>query len=169
MNNINNHKKSDDIYFFREYNENGYMSNFYPTNFTDDGIPFNCSEQWFMYQKCLTFDPNNNRLRCLILTELNPKMVKKYGRQVKNFDEDIWNSKKYDIMVDALRLKFNQNLEIKKKLLSTKGKKLYEASPYDKIWGIGVNYQTANHINKNSYGQNLLGKALIQVRDELDN
>ena len=70
-------------------------------------------------------------------------------------------------MVEALRLKFNQNAYIRKELIKTKPRILYEASPYDKIWGIGFCYRDAINQNESNFGQNLLGKALMQIRDEL--
>ena len=127
-----------EIYFYNLKNKFDYMSNFYKTNFTDkDGIKYICSEQYFMYHKCKTFDPNNNILLQTILTEKSATKIKKCGRQLQNYDDTIWKEKRYNIMLEALRLKFNQNEIIKQKLLETKPKILYEASKNDKIWGIG--------------------------------
>jgi ribA/ribD-fused uncharacterized protein len=120
-----------------------------------------------MYYKCLTFDKTNKKLLNAILNETSAIQIKKYGRQVKNYDEKIWNDLRYQIMVNALHLKFSQNNIIKEKLLETKNKILYEASKNDKIWGIGYSVQDAILLNKNTYGQNLLGKALMEVRDKL--
>jgi ribA/ribD-fused uncharacterized protein len=156
------------IYFFGQDNRNGYMSNFYESYFVDEEKNnFNCSEQYFMYRKCKRFDNNNTRLLNAILNETNPSVIKKYGRAVKNYDDDIWNNERYDVMVEALRLKFNQNEDIKKQLIETKPRLLYEASPYDKIWGIGFCYRDAIRQDESNFGQNLLGKALMQIRDEL--
>jgi ribA/ribD-fused uncharacterized protein len=69
-------------------------------------------------------------------------------------------------MLDALRLKFNQNEIIKQKLLETTPKILYEASKNDKIWGIGFYDKDAIH-NKSKFGKNLLGNALMVIRTEL--
>jgi len=115
------------------------MSNFYKTDFTDkDYIKYNCSEQYFMYYKCKTFDPNNNILLEAILKETSPAKIKKYGREVINFNDTIWKEKRYNIMLGALMLKFNQNEIIKQKLIETKDKVLYEASKYDKIWAFKI-------------------------------
>ena len=156
------------IYFYNLKNDLGYMSNFYKTKFIDkNGIEFNCSEQYFMYNKCKTFDPDNNSLLNNILNESSPSKIKKYGRDIKNYDDKIWEEIRYEIMLEALRLKFNQNETIKKKLISTKPKLLYEASKYDKIWGIGFYDEDAIKTNTNEFGRNLLGKALMEIRDEL--
>jgi ribA/ribD-fused uncharacterized protein len=157
-----------EIYFYTLKNKFAYMSNFYSTNFIDiDGISYNCSEQYFMYHKCKTFDPSNNTLLENILNETSPTKIKKYGRQVQNFNDTIWKEKRYDIMLEALRLKFNQNETIKQKLLETNPKILYEASRTDKIWGIGYYDMDAININKNNFGENLLGNALMEIRSEL--
>lgn len=157
-----------DIFFYGLKDEFAYMSNFYKTNFVDEnGINFNCSEQYFMYRKCLTFEPTNKSLIKEILKETSATKVKKLGRKVKNYDDDIWSKLRYGIMVEALRLKFSQNEDIKQKLINTGGKTLYEASKYDKIWGIGFYAVKAINIDKKLYGTNLLGKALMQVRDDL--
>ena len=70
-------------------------------------------------------------------------------------------------MLNGLRLKFTQNEDLKKKLLETGDKDLYEASFRDKIWGIGFGIRQAPNISPEKYGQNLLGKALMLVRLEL--
>jgi hypothetical protein len=156
------------IYFYGLKNKFAYMSNFFLTSFSDDnGNAFNCSEQYFMYHKCLTFDKHNISLLNNILFEKSPAKIKAYGRQVKNFDEKIWNNIKYNIMLDGLRLKFKQNSIINNKLKATNNKILYEASKYDKIWGIGYSDYEAISINPSKYGQNLLGKALMEIRSEI--
>jgi len=155
-----------EIYFYTLKNKFSYMSNFYKTNFTDkDGIQYICSEQYFMYHKCKTFDPDNNILLQTILTEKSAAKIKQYGRKIKNYNDTIWKEKRYNIMLDALRLKFNQNEIIKKNLLETKPKILYEASKNDKIWGIG--FYDKDAIDKSKFGTNLLGKALMEIRNEL--
>ena len=157
-----------EIYFYNLKNKFNYMSNFYKTNFTDkDGIKYNCSEQYFMYHKCKIFDPKNNILLETIITEKSATKIKKYGRQVQNFNDKIWKEKKYNIMLEALRLKFNQNEIIKQKLIETKSKILYEASKNDRIWGIGYYDKDAIKIDKSKFGENLLGNTLMEIRSEL--
>lgn len=153
-------------FFFRQYGYDGYLSNFYPVTFTIEKIEFISSEQAFMYYKCLTFDKNNKELLSNILQETNPNKIKKMGRSVRNFDEITWNKLKYNIMLKCIREKFLQNQVIKKRLIETYPKNLYEASPWDKIWGIGYDKETAINTDPNNYGENLLGKALMQIRDE---
>lgn len=156
---------TDAIYFYGLNDEFSYMSNFYKVTFTENNIKYNCSEQYFMYYKCLMFEPDNEQLLNEILNTNSATVVKKLGRQVKNYDETKWNQHRYDIMKKALILKFTQNFNIKEKLLSTKPKQLYEASKYDKIWGIGYYAEDAIKTDKSKYGSNLLGKCLMEVRE----
>jgi ribA/ribD-fused uncharacterized protein len=155
------------VYFFGIKKEYGFMSNFYPCQFTIDGQQYNCSEQYFMKQKQEYFDPTNIELANKIMLETGPKKIKLYGRQVKNYDEKKWNLVRYGIMKRGLWYKFQQP-ELKEKILATGNKILAEASPFDKIWGIGITKENAVKINSKDWpGQNLLGKALMEVRDDL--
>ena len=157
----------DEIYFYgHRSGKYACFSNFYPATFTGDGITFNCSEQYFMYQKCLLFDADNTELLKKILSSIDPAKVKRFGRQVNNFNEDIWKNHRELVMCSAVTLKFSQNNNMKKILLDTGAKMLYEASNQDKIWGIGY-YADDALANKNSFGINLLGKCLVKVRDDL--
>ena len=148
-----------------------FMSNFYPSKFIEDDIEYNCSEQYFMKKKQEMFDPTNIILANNILNNTNPKEIKKYGRQVKNYNDDVWINERYEIMKNGLRLKFSQNPDLKQSLLVTGNKNLYEASPYDNIWGTGFNanetLEKINNNKQNELGQNLLGRALEEIRNKL--
>tara|TARA_Y100000768_G_scaffold137246_1_gene102199 strand:- start:185 stop:715 length:531 start_codon:yes stop_codon:yes gene_type:complete len=158
----------DKIYFYGSKGQYGFLSNFYKCNFecfiNNNIIQFNCSEQYFMYFKCITFDPNNSELLNMILKETNPVKIKTLGRKVHNFDKKIWNEKKYSIMLNALYYKFSQNIILQQKLLNTDNKILYEAAPKDKIWGIGFSAEEAIKIEITEYGSNLLGNVLMEIR-----
>lgn len=157
------------VYFYGYTKPNGEFSNFYPCEFKEDGIKFNCTEQYFMYYKVLEFDPGNNELIDMIMNETRPSFIKRYGgrKYLKKYNNKIWTKKRYNIMLNGLRLKFTQNEDLKKKLLETGDKNLYEASFRDKIWGIGFGIKQAPNIPPEKYGRNLLGKALMLVRLEL--
>lgn len=136
------------------------------------GKTFNCCEQWMMVCKTLVFSKdekyrkNNLGIIKKIMVEKNPSNIKKFGRYVKGFDNIIWNNCKLKIVVNGNFNMFFQNEDMKKILLNTNKKILIEASPYDKIWGIGFSEQDAAK-NKNKWGQNLLGKSLMIVRKYL--
>ena len=150
------------IYFWKPTQPNGFLGNWYDSPFDKDGIHFINNEQYFMWAKQQLFDPNNKLLEKKILETNNPKDMKDFGRLVKNFNQTVWDEKKYDIMKTGLIEKFSQNPDLKIKLKETKNAILVEASPYDKIWGIGLDYKEAE--TKPWKGENLLGKALMEVR-----
>ncbi len=143
---------------------NGLFSNWHECYFTDNNIMFNCGEQYMMYQKAITFGDNETANK--ILKELSPRKQKELGRQVKNFNPKVWDSLKYIIVKNGLTEKFNQNPEFKDYLLKYKGYVLVEASPYDRIWGIGFyDYEAIQNID--NWGENLLGKILTELAMEL--
>jgi ribA/ribD-fused uncharacterized protein len=161
------------IYFYGHVNRFGFLSNFYPCEFkikcTVDNekctIQFNCSEQYFMYKKCMLFDKNNTLLIHKILSATVASKIKAFGRQVLNFDNEIWSQHKCKIMLKALKYKFGQNDDLMSLLQSTKGKMLYEASSRDKVWGIGISLPNAINVDPSLYGENLLGSCLVKIRD----
>lgn len=152
---------SDYIYFW-----GSFLSNFFETEIIYKGLKAYSSEQIFMAEKALCFNDQESYQK--ILQEKDPAKCKKLGKKVKGFKEDKWNEVKFQIMVMALTLKFSQNLELKKKLLATGNKTLVEGSPYDRVWGVGLKWDDPLILNSNNWkGENLLGKALMQVRESL--
>lgn len=130
-----------------------------------DQIFYN-SEQAFMYEKALYFKDLN--IANQILQCDSPKEAKVLGRKVKKFDSIKWDLVSYDIMADINLAKFEQNPSLKEILLSTRNKTIVEASPFDKIWGIGLHWNDERILDeKNWRGQNLLGKVLMKVRNTL--
>lgn len=151
------------IFFF---SPDHYLSQWYPCRFVIDDIEFTSTEQWMMYAKAMLFKD----LNCAnaILATSSAKMQKNLGKKVTNFDDNIWNIHKKEIVFKGNFAKFSQNAELKTYLLSTKGKVLAEASPYDKIWGIGLSLDDEMRFNITKWrGQNLLGEVLMQVREAL--
>lgn len=142
----------------------GIFSNWYPSNFKIGVITYNCGEQFMMYQKASLF--NDHETAAEILLEENPKYQKKLGRKVKNFNGDVWIDKCYDLVKFGLAEKFKQNPELLKYLLKYKGYQLVEASPFDRIWGIGYDEEDALE-NIDDWGTNLLGKMLTELSNEL--
>lgn len=142
------------------------FSNWYLSDFTLDGITFNCNEQYMMYQKALLF--NDQEIADKILKTKSPTRHKQLGRKVKNFDDKIWNKNCQNIVYTGLKAKFSQNDELLKKLKETDGTTLVEASPYDKIWGIGMKMTDKRAQNRSTWlGKNLLGELLTKVREDL--
>ena len=117
-----------------------------------------------MYHKALLF--NDGDVATQVLAATTPIQVKALGRQVKDFDDDVWKDNRYRIVKEGNILKFKQHSDLKEKLLATQGKMLVEASPRDRIWGIGYGAKNAL-ANKERWGLNLLGQVLVEIRDEM--
>lgn len=169
---------------YKEYNDRAIFSQWRYSKFKDENkIVYNSAEQYMMYQKAILMGDFEIGEKILNINIYDPKskteskvkfgdiaLIKKLGRKVKNFDEDLWNKHKFEIVKKGNILKFTQNEDLLEILLSTDDKILIEASPYDKIWGIGLKEEDAYKKDPKDYykyGENLLGKALMYVRDEL--
>lgn len=126
------------------------------------------SEQYFMFIKAVTFG-DEEIAKEIVAKGKDPKIAKALGRKVKNYDDNIWNEMRFNVMVDANMLKFSQNEDLKRLLLNKgfNGKNFVESSPYDQIWGIGVGESEALDDQSNWNGLNLLGKVLDEVREKL--
>ena len=137
------------------------------SSFKDEvGIKYTHAEQYMMYQKALLF--GDKETAEFILKEDDPSEQQKLGRNIKNFNQNLWDKSKTDIVYRGNYLKYTQNPELKKMLFNTGDTTLVEASPYDKIWGVGLGADnTLIKDPKNWRGQNLLGYTLTKVRDDL--
>ena len=156
-------RETDTHYFF--WSGDSTFSNWAYTPFVWNTRNLENSEVGMMLQKAYLFD--YSMVKKIINTQ-NPSEVKKLGRQVKNFDKNIWEKKCVDLVVEVLLAKFSQVEECKKELLSTGNKIIVESSPYDKIWGIGLATNDDRVLDeKNWNGQNLLGKALMITREKI--
>ena len=142
------------------------FSQWYPGRFEEEGIIYPTAEHYMMAGKAKLF--NDSEMLEKILQSPSPNQAKSLGRKVKNFDPQLWEEHKYEIVKKGNLLKFSQNQKFKDFLLSTGEKTLVEASPYDKIWGIGMQETDRRAENPLLWqGENLLGFALMEVRDEL--
>jgi len=103
-----------------------------------------------------------------IMSATDPKQMKALGRKIKNFDGKIWDRLKFSVVLNGNFYKFAQNREMRDILLAAGDKILVEASPLDTIWGIGLSEKNPDSANPGSWrGLNLLGFALMEVRDEI--
>jgi ribA/ribD-fused uncharacterized protein len=150
-------------FFFTEASP---FSQWYRCAFTVGANTFNCAEQFMMHGKAELFEDADAATK--ILAAEHPRDHKALGRKVKNFDDAKWKRARTEIVMAGNRAKFTQNPELRDLLLATAGTTLVEASPYDKIWGIGL-AATDPRANDSSQwkGQNLLGKILTELREEL--
>ncbi|SFB75109.1 hypothetical protein SAMN05421780_101268 [Flexibacter flexilis DSM 6793] len=144
------------------------FSQWWTSPFIVDNVQFNTAEHWMMAQKALLFD--DKEIYDKIIIAKSPAEAKALGRQVRNFDDKTWNNKRFEIVVRGSLEKFTQDNDLKEFLLSTKERVLVEASPVDRIWGIGLAADSDKAENpKHWNGLNLLGFALMEVRDIIKN
>lgn len=142
------------------------LSQWYDCQFEIDGVVYHTTEQYMMASKAVLF--GDEEVYKMIMEAENPNDYKKLGRKIRGFDNAVWDTRKYDIVVKGNRAKFSQNEAIKEYILSTGDAVLVEASPYDTIWGIGLDRDTAMKGSPADWrGENLLGCALMDTRDWL--
>lgn len=147
------------------WGENDVLSNFYPVAFRYKGLPMHSSEQAYMLEKAWFFEDTESA--DLLLKCTSPGMAKGLGRKVKGYDDTRWSEVRYAKMVEVLRAKFSADYPLEF-LIATDKRILVESSPTDTIWGVGLSEATPLVLNPANWkGQNLLGKALMQVRDEI--
>ena len=142
------------------------FSQWFPAQFEADGIEYLTAEHYMMAQKAKLI--NDEEVFKQILQVKHPNEAKQLGRKVRNYNEQLWREKRFEIVVQANLAKFSQHPELRDFLLATHERILVEASPVDKIWGIGM-VQDHEHIQDPAQwnGLNLLGFALMQVRAQL--
>lgn len=142
------------------------LSQWYPASFEVDGVEYATAEQWMMAAKARLFA--HNAMLKDILSAPDPKTAKALGRKVQNFDEAVWKANCRRLVTEGNVAKFSQNKDLRKFLLGTGDKVIVEASPRDCIWGIGMGKDNPKALNPSTWhGQNLLGFALMDVRESL--
>ena len=154
------------ICFHNPDEENGYLSNWYLSQFSVDEITFSSMEQYMMYKKAVCFQDYDTADRILEMEDVS--QIKKLGRKVSNYDENSWNGVRQIVVYRGLLEKFGQNDELKKLLLETGDSVLAECAVKDRIWGIGLSMTDPDRLDRDCWkGQNLLGYALMMVREDL--
>lgn len=134
------------------------FSQWWKSDFTDKtlGLTFSSAEQYMMYHKAILFD--DKVIADKIMNTQDPRKQKALGRQVSGFDAEKWNAVCEDVVIRGNYLKFSQNQHLKECLIQFKELEFVEASPMDKIWGIGLSADDSRALNKNTWkGKNLLG------------
>lgn len=143
------------------------FSQWYESSFTVDGITYKTAEHWMMAKKVALFN-DFIALQKIVIANTAAE-AKKLGREVLNYDEATWLKYRFEIVKEGNLHKFKQNKHIGEFLLNTKNRVLVEASPVDAIWGIGMASDHDNINNPSAWrGLNLLGFALMEVRDKLE-
>lgn len=144
----------------------GCFSQWWPAPFSVDGVVYPTAEHWMMAGKARLFGDEEGL--AAVLAAHGPREAKTAGRKVRCFDQTRWAEERYGIVVAGTRFKFTQHPALAKVLIDTGTAVLAEASPGDRIWGIGL---PAEHDDARDparwRGLNLLGRALMEVRDSL--
>ena len=159
MNETNTH-----VYFY-----GSIYSQWAPCEFYEGDLKFNCSEQYMMYHKAIVFGDIKSANK--IMATDDPSKQKAIGRKIKGFTDNKWNLFKKQIVYCGNYLKFTQNGYFKKTLLEDhKDKIIVEGSPTDKVWGVGLSCNDPAILDESNWnGENLLGKAIMDVRESLLN
>jgi len=154
------------ICFYNPDEQNGYLSNWYLSDFLSNGINFTSMEQYMMCSKAILFE--DKTIAKLIMQTSDVFKIKVLGREIQGFKDAVWNSNKYSIVLNGVYHKFSYNAKLCKQLLSTGDSVLAECAVKDTIWGIGLSMHDTKRFNQDAWrGTNLLGKALMEVRDKL--
>lgn len=142
------------------------LSQWWPAPFVVDGVRYATAEHWMMAHKARLFDdPEAERAA---LAAASPAQAKKAGRLVRGFDEEVWRHERFGIVVEGSVHKFASDPALKAFLLGTGTRVLVEASPVDRIWGIGLAADDPRAMDPDRWrGENLLGFALMEARERL--
>ena len=144
----------------------GCLSQWWPARFTVDGVEFASAEHYMMWRKATLFD--DRAIADRILEAGHPAEAKKLGGRVAGFDEDAWRAHRFEIVVAGNAAKFGQDPALADYLRGTGERILVEASPLDRIWGIGMTRDDPAAEDPARWrGRNLLGFALMRVRERL--
>lgn len=144
----------------------GHFSQWYRSKFTVAGVEYTHAEQYMMAEKARL--SGDQAAEFAIMRAAHPSEQKAIGRQVKNFDARKWNEVARDIVYRGNYAKFTQNLHCKQVMMATAPKILVEASPSDKIWGIGRGIDDPLALNEETWqGTNWLGEVLTKVREDI--
>lgn len=154
------------ICFHNPNEENGYLSNWYSSCFSQDDISFSSMEQFMMYQKAVCF--NDLKIAAQILETEDVSRIKELGRLVTGYDDNYWGGIRQIVVYKGLLAKFSQNTDLKELLLKTGDAVLAECAVKDRIWGIGLSMRDPDRFVRSKWkGQNLLGYTLMMVRESL--
>ena len=154
------------ICFHNPDEENGYLSNWYRSDFTVDGVQFSSMEQFMMYKKAICF--SDIKIARKIQETSDVSKIKELGRQVSGYNENIWNGLRQITVYEGLLEKFSQNRALCEKLKETKNTILAECAVKDRVWGIGLSMDDPRRLDIREWkGQNLLGYALMLVREKI--
>jgi ribA/ribD-fused uncharacterized protein len=142
------------------------LSQWWPSPFTVDGVEYATAEHWMMASKARLFGDADAERRAV--EAASPALAKKAGRLVRGFDDTVWERERFGVVVEGSVHKFSAHPELAAFLLGTGGRVLVEASPMDRVWGIGLAADDERACDPGRWrGLNLLGFALMEARERL--
>lgn len=160
------------VYFWRHHPERdgsvgaGCFSQWWPATFTVDGVRYATAEHYMMAAKARLF--GDDEIAARVLQATSPGAAQALGRKVRNFVQERWDANRFAIVVAASLAKFGQHPDLGRYLLGTGGRILVEASPIDRVWGIGLAADDARATDPRRWrGLNLLGFALMATRSQM--
>lgn len=155
------------VCFHNPNEDNGFLSNWYPAEFTVNGVCFSSMEQFMMYKKAEYFGDEETAYKILQTDDV--AYIKEFGRIVSNYNESYWNGIRQIVVFEGLLAKFSQNEKLKEKLKAMGNTILAECAVKDRIWGIGLSMKDSDRFEVDKWkGQNLLGYTLMMVRERLN-
>lgn len=144
----------------------GCLSQWWPAPFTAEGVEYATAEHWMMARKARLFGDVEAERRVIAAT--SPRQAKSAGRAVRGFDQQVWERERFAIVVEGSVRKFGHQGELREYLLGTSSRVLVEASPLDKVWGVGLAADDPRLRDPAQWrGLNLLGFALMEARTRL--
>lgn len=154
------------VCFHNPDEENGYLSNWFPSPFVLAGIRYSSMEQYMMHRKALCF--GDMATADEIMSVDDAARIKELGRRVSGYDDRVWSGVRQSVVYEGLLAKFGQNAELREKLIGTADAVLAECAVRDRVWGIGLSMKDPDRLDRGAWkGMNLLGNALMAVREAL--
>ncbi|MDX3586425.1 NADAR family protein [Streptomyces europaeiscabiei] len=142
------------------------LSQWWPSPFTVDGVEYATAEHWMMASKARLFGDAEAERKAVAAS--SPAQAKKIGRLVRGFDDGVWQRERFAIVAEGSVHKFAAHADLRTFLLGTGNRVLVEASPLDRVWGIGLAADDERAMDPARWrGPNLLGFALMAARERL--
>jgi ribA/ribD-fused uncharacterized protein len=152
--------------FIFYFSEDSLYSHWYKCDFFVAGEKYCCVEQYLMYRKAILFGDNDVAKK--IMNSSRPSWHRMLGKQITGFDKKKWHDHCRTFSLEGNLAKFSQNPVLKEALMQSAGKFFAEASPYDRVWGIGLSLSNPqNLVRANWRGKNWAGESLDATRKEL--
>lgn len=146
----------------------GPFSQWSPSEFIIDDQKYTCAEQFMMYKKAQTFGDTD--VANEIMKTQNPRIQKQLGRRVRGFNAEVWENIARDVVFRGNMAKFTQSKSHNIALMNTSNTLIVEASPVDRIWGIGLSVEDAKHVSVEQWrGTNWLGQIVNRSSGSIGN